>query len=182
MSTRSDTSEGLPIEFCNYSHVISMPAYALCESSTGSPDSQLINSSRLMLDGSNLAPKPYFDIHDSSKHHQKALRNWSLAHQGLKRKIIQCLHHNICSLKKRLSNRTSSSVQHVHSVLRLSFSDSFSQAYPGNQAGYLEKVWDCRYDLKKNHCSNEASTGFPKMNWNFGTTSSTSLNYYPHRI
>jgi hypothetical protein len=125
-STISDTTDGLPMAFRNYSQFVTVPSLASRESCTGSPESQLTDSSRLMLDGSSLAPRPYVGIHDSSKHNQKAL---SEMESGLPRpeKKRQTTTSIITyeSLKKRLSHRASSSIQHVHSVLRLSLSDSY---------------------------------------------------------
>ena len=127
-STISDTSDGLPMGFWNYSQVRALPELANL-SSVASSESQIINSSRLMLDGSTLPPKSCSDLVYSSEESREGAPEQSALHPGssdlVQRRQNTPSAVSFDSLKRRLSNRASSSLQHVHSVLRLSFPSSY---------------------------------------------------------
>lgn len=91
----------------------------------GLPESQVTNSSRLMLDGSSVPPIPQFVIDSSfdtsggGASEQVELGPGPLSFAKGKDNTASIITFE--SLKMCLSNRRSSSVQHVRPVLRLSF-------------------------------------------------------------
>jgi len=126
MSTISGTSGELPVAFRNYSQFVTVPSLASYESCMSSTESQLISSSKLLLDGSSLAPRPYVDTEGSSKHNQEALSEQASSPPRFEKKrqsTTSIITYE--SLKKRLSHHASSSIEHVYSVLRLSLPPSY---------------------------------------------------------
>jgi hypothetical protein len=98
-------------------------------SEVGSPESQITNSARLMLNGSSVPPVPQcvvdssFDACREGVAEQVALRPAPLPFSKGKDNTASIITFE--SLKTRLSNRRSSSIQQVRSVLRLSFPGSY---------------------------------------------------------
>lgn len=79
-----------------------------------------------MLDGSTLAPRSYVSTQDSLRHGRKALSELKPVpprSEEERKSTASVITYE--SLKKRLSHRASSSIRHVHSVLRGSLSDSY---------------------------------------------------------